>query len=209
MAIVSPFVIGSFWMSGALASFLMVAIAGRELSDTMNTFQIVFIRSLVGFVIVLVVAGVKGRTLFRTARFKTHLTRNVLHYSAQAGWFLGVSLLPLATVFAIEFTTPIWVALMAVWFLGEKLNRGRWVAILCGFGGTLIILRPGLAVFDVGSMAVLWAAIGFASAYIFTKVLFDSDSPITILLYMTGIQAIIDLVPGLVVWVELGVEDLV
>ena len=94
-------------------SFLMMAIAGRELSDTMNTFQIVFIRCLVGFVIVLVVAGVKGRTLFRTARLKTHLTRNVLPYSAQAGWFLGVSLLPLATVFAIEFTTPIWVALMA------------------------------------------------------------------------------------------------
>ena len=187
-----------------MASFLMVAIAGRELSDTMNTFQIVFIRSLVGFAIVLVVAGAKGSTLFRTARLKIHLIRNVLHYSAQAGWFLGVSLLPLATVFAIEFTTPIWVALMAVWFLGEKLNRGRLVAILFGFGGTLIILRPGLEVFDVGSMAVLWAAIGFASAYIFTKVLSDSESPLTILFYMTGVQAIIGFVPGLIVWVELG-----
>ena len=89
------------------------------------------------------------------------------------------------------------------------MNRGRLVAILFGFGGMLIILRPGLEVFDVGSMAVLWAAIGFASAYIFTKVLSKSEAPLTILLYMTGIQTIIGLVPGLVVWVSLGVEDII
>ena len=105
----------------------------------------------------------------RTDKWRIHLIRNTIHYGAQYGWFLGVSLLPLATVFAIEFTTPIWAVLMAVVFLKEKMTMGRTVAVGFGFIGVLIILRPGAEVLDIGSIAVLLAAMGYAAAYTFTR----------------------------------------
>ena len=196
-------------MSGALASFMMMAIGGRELSDTMNIFQILLLRSLVGLPILLIVLSTKGFKFPRTQRLKIHLFRNLLHYGAQAGWFLGVTLLPLATVFAIEFTTPIWVAIMAVYFLGERMNRGRLVAILFGFAGILVILRPGVEVFDVASLAVFWAAIGYAASYVITKDLSRTETPLTIIFYMAVVQGIIGLVPGLMVWIVPGMEDII
>ena len=196
-------------MVGAVASFMIMAICARELSDTMNTFQILFLRSLVGFVIIFLMV-IKGGTSFSyTKRFKIHIFRNVLHYGAQAGWVLGVTLLPLATVFAIEFTAPIWVAIMAVLFLKENMDRGRLVAILFGFSGTLIILRPGLEAFEVGSLAVLLASVGLAAAYVFTKFLSKTETPLTIVFYMTGIQALVGLLPGLFFWATPNQADFI
>ena len=188
-------------MSGALLSFLMMAIAGRELSDTMNTFQIVLVRSAVALSVVMVIVFRTGFGAIRTDKWRIHLIRNTIHYGAQFGWFLGVSLLPLATVFAIEFTTPIWAVLMAVVFLKEKMTMGRTVAVGFGFIGMLIILRPGAEVFDIGSIAVLLAAMGYASAYTFTRFLGRTDSPLVILFHMMAVQTLIGLGPGLWVWV--------
>jgi len=188
-------------MSGALVSFLLMAIAGRELSDTMNTFQIVLVRSVVALIIILVIVSRTGLDAVRTDKWRLHLVRNTIHYGAQFGWFLGISLLPLATVFAIEFTTPIWAVLMAVFFLKEKMTKGRMVAIVFGFIGVIIILRPGAEVFDVASIAVLLAAMGYASAYIFTRFLGRTDSPLVILFHMMVVQILIGLIPGLWVWV--------
>ncbi len=188
-------------MSGALMSFLLMAIAGRELSDTMNTFQIVLVRSVVAFIGILIIVSFTGLDAVRTEKWRLHLIRNTIHYGAQFGWFLGISLLPLATVFAIEFTTPIWAVLMAVFFLREKMTKGRWVAIIFGFVGVLIILRPGAEVFDVGSIAVLLAAMGYASAYTFTRFLGRTDSPLVIIFHMMVVQILIGLIPGLWIWV--------
>ena len=179
----------------------MMAIAGRELSDTMNTFQIVLVRSAVALSVVMVIVFRTGFGAIRTDKWRIHLIRNTIHYGAQFGWFLGVSLLPLATVFAIEFTTPIWAVLMAVVFLKEKMTMGRTVAVGFGFIGMLIILRPGAEVFDIGSIAVLLAAMGYASAYTFTRFLGRTDSPLVILFHMMAVQTLIGLGPGLWVWV--------
>ena len=201
MSTLPPFARGIIWMSGALLSFLMMAIAGRELSDTMNTFQIVLVRSVVALSVILVIVSYTGFGAMRTDKWRIHLIRNTIHYGAQFGWFLGISLLPLATVFAIEFTTPIWAVLMAVVFLKEKMTVGRTVAIGLGFIGVLIILRPGAEVFDIGTIAVLLAAMGYASAYTFTRFLGRTDSPLVILFHMMAVQTLIGLGPGLWVWV--------
>lgn len=194
-------------MCGALASFMLMAIAGRELSDTMHTFQIVWLRSILGIFIVLVFVSRSGWSSVRTQHLRIQIGRNIVHYGAQFGWFLAVSLLPLATVFAIEFTTPIWVAIMSVFFLGEKISRGRLVAITFGFAGILIIVRPGAEVFDVGSIAVLGAAIGFGVALTVTKYLTRTDGPLAILFYMMLVQTIIGAAPGIWFWVNPGPED--
>ena len=188
-------------MSGALLSFLMMAVAGRELSDTMSTFQIVLLRSIVALIVVLIIVSRVGFAPMRTDKWRVHFIRNIIHFGAQFGWFLGISLLPLAAVVAIEFTTPIWAVLMAVVFLKEKLTLGRTMSLGCGLIGVLIILRPGVEVFNVGSIAVLLAAMGYATVYTFTRFLGRTDSPLVILFHMMTVQTLIGIVPGLWVWV--------
>ena len=196
----SPIAGAALWMTGALLSFAAKAISGRELSDTMSTFEILSLRSAVSLVIVAALLPRFGLGAIRTWHLGMHLFRNIIHFSAQFGWFLGISLLPLATVFSLEFTIPIWSAALAVIFLGEKLNRGRIIAIVFGFGGVLIILRPGSEAIDIASLAVLGAAFGYAVTYITTKKLTGWDSPFVIIFYMNLIQLPLGLVPALFDW---------
>ncbi len=195
-------------MTGALLSFAAMAIAGRELSGTMGTFQILSLRSGVSLVIVVAMLPWLGMGAIRTSHMGLHLFRNLVHFGAQFGWFLGIALLPLATVFSLEFTIPIWSAALAVFFLGEKLNRGRIIAIVFGFGGVLIILRPGSEAIDVGSLAVLGAAFGYAVAYIVVKKLTAWDKPFVIIFYMNLIQLPLGLAPALFDWVAPVAADI-
>jgi len=150
-----------------------------------------------------VVAALLQRTgwgQIRTRRFGGHLLRNMAHLGGQYGWFLGIALIPLAEVFAIEFTTPIWTAILAALFLGERLTARRLVAIALGFAGVLVILRPGVGIVDPGAVAVLGAALGYAVAYVSTKSLARTESPIAILFYMTVLQLPLTFVAALPEW---------
>jgi drug/metabolite transporter (DMT)-like permease len=117
-----------------------------------------------------------------------HLGRNAVHFAGTYGWTLGVTLLPLATVFAFEFTAPIWVALLAVPLLRETLTRGRIVALVLGFIGVLVILRPGFSSIQPASLIVLGAAFAFALTAIFTKALTRTESTFSILFWMNAMQ---------------------
>ncbi|WP_218048898.1 EamA family transporter [Curvivirga aplysinae] len=112
--------LAALWTAGALISFMIMAVGGREAAAELNTFQILFFRSIVGFVIVSTLLSYFGWGQVRTTKLKLHIFRNLAHYVGQYGWFFGIAVIPLAEVFAIEFTTPIWIAVMAVMFLGEK-----------------------------------------------------------------------------------------
>jgi len=190
----------SLWMVGALASFSAMAIGGRELSSELTTFQILFVRSLVGLIVVSAILTWAGWGQLRFGRFGTHFVRNTIHFAAQYGWFLGIAFIPLAEVFAIEFTTPIWTAILAVVFLGERATRGRIATIIIGFVGILIILRPGAEVISIPALAVLGAAIGYACSYAFTKSLGRTDTPLTIIFFMTVIQLPMAFFPALTDW---------
>ncbi|MFC1665425.1 DMT family transporter, partial [Pseudomonadota bacterium] len=131
------------WMTGALLSFSTMAIAVRELVDTMGTFEVLFFRSLVSLIIVFAIVPRYGISALRTRRFGLHVFRNLIHFIGQFAWVYAIAFLPLATVFAIEFTMPVWTAILAIVLLGERLNRGRVVMLILGFAGILIILRPG------------------------------------------------------------------
>ncbi|MEZ5450977.1 MAG: EamA family transporter, partial [Thiolinea sp.] len=104
----------ALWMSGAVLSFSAMAIAGREMAHDLDTFEIMLYRSLIGIVIVVTIATLAG-TLgqIRRRRFGLHLIRNLSHFAGQNLWFYAVTLLPFAQVFALEFSTPLWVALLA------------------------------------------------------------------------------------------------
>jgi drug/metabolite transporter (DMT)-like permease len=181
------------WMSVALASFTLIAVAGREAARGASTLTIMFYRSWMAFAIVLLIVPVTGRGLsqFRTPQISMHGLRSIVHFGAQFSWLYALPLIPLAQLFAIEFTAPLWTALMAPLILRERLTGWRTAAVLLGFTGALIVVRPGSAALNMGTIMALAAAIGFAIHYIITKRLMLRDPAFTVIFYWTLMQTII------------------
>lgn len=195
-----PVAVAAAWMVGALLSFMAMAVGGRELAGQLSTFQILFFRSLVGLVVVSLLLARAGWARAHTRRPGLHLVRNLAHFGGQFGWFYGLGFIPLAEVFAIEFTTPIWTALWAAALLRERVTGPRLAAIGLGVAGLLLILRPGAQGVHPAALAVLASAVCYALSHTLTRRLAQGDSPLAILFYMTVIQLPLGLVPSLAVW---------
>lgn len=199
---------GALWMSGTVLSFCVMAISARELLRHMGTFEILFFRTFLSLAIVLPMAMRAGLATLRTRRFGTHLWRNVFHFGGQAAWVYSLGALPLAMVFALEYSMPVWVAILAVLFLGERLNRGRVVMLVLGLAGVLIILRPGLAIVQPAALVMLAGSLGFAVQMIGTKRLASTDSPLAVLFWMSVIQSPACLALALPFWTTPELRDL-
>jgi drug/metabolite transporter (DMT)-like permease len=179
----------ALWMTGAIASFSFMAVAGRELSGEYDTFEIMLYRSLVGVIIVVGFTATRNRWHeIRTDQLGRHFVRNLFHFTGQNLWFYAVAVVPLAQVFALEFTSPLWVAILAPLFLGERMTRIRVFAAVMGFVGILIVARPNIQTFDVGLVTAAMAAICFALTNLLTKRLTRDNSIISILFFLTTIQ---------------------
>lgn len=181
----------ALWMIGAIASFTSMAIAGRALAPNYDTFEIMMYRSLIGVVIVVVVASLTG-TITQVSRrnLGLHFIRNISHFAGQNLWFFALTAIPLAQVFALEFTSPIWAILLAPLILGERLRPIGLIAALIGFVGILIVARPSPDSVNIGQLTALLAAIGFAFTALFTRKLTRTESITTILFYLTAMQAV-------------------
>jgi drug/metabolite transporter (DMT)-like permease len=183
------------YMSGAIVSFSAMAVAGRAISFELDTFEIMLFRSLVGFVTVLTIGYFAGRLKQITRRHMgLHLMRNVSHFTGQNLWFFAITAAPLAQVFALEFTSPLWVLMFSPLLLGERLTRMRVVAALMGFIGILIVTRPTGDSLNIGVITAALSAIGFAGSAIFTKKLTRSETITCILFYLTAMQAVFGLI---------------
>ena len=198
---------GALWMGGALLSFSLMAVAVRELSRTIGPFEIMFLRGVVSLVLVAALLPYFGLRPLRTRRFGLHAVRNLFHFAGQLSWVYAIGLLPLATVFAIEFTTPVWTALLAMLILGERLNHGRIFMLVTGVAGILIILKPGYAQVSPAALVMLAGAFAFGASLVATKRLAGSDSALAILFYMALIQLPIGLLPALPGWVAPTAAD--
>ncbi len=190
-----PALRAAVWMLGAVASFSAMAIAGRAVSFELDTFEIMMYRSFVGFAVVASVAMVVGTTGQITRRSPgVHVVRNVFHFAGQNLWFYAITLIPLAQVFALEFTSPLWVLVLSPLLLGERLTRIRVLAAMAGFIGILIVTRPTADTINIGTLSAAAAAIGFAGSIIFTKRLTRTETLTCILFWMTLIQSVFGLV---------------
>jgi drug/metabolite transporter (DMT)-like permease len=178
------------WMMGAVVSFTAMAVAGRALLTGMNTFELMLYRSAVGFavVVLLLARSRSGFAQVRSRRPGLHLLRNAFHYTGQNLWFFAVAVIPLAQLAALEFTNPLWVALLAPVLLGERLTPTRLLAALLGFLGVLIVARPGAEPLDPGHVAALAAAVCFALNTIYTRQIMGHDSVLCVLFWMTLLQ---------------------
>lgn len=183
------------YMSGAIVSFSAMAVAGRAISFELDTFEIMLFRSLVGFMTVLTIGYFAGSLKQITRRHMgLHLMRNVSHFTGQNLWFFAITAAPLAQVFALEFTSPLWVLMFSPLLLGERLTRMRVVAALMGFIGILIVTRPTGDSLNIGVITAALSAIGFAGSAIFTKKLTRSETITCILFYLTAMQAVFGLI---------------
>ncbi|MCY0093342.1 DMT family transporter [Hoeflea ulvae] len=179
----------ALWMCGSIVSFSMMAVAGRYVSDIHNTFEIMTFRSLVGLVIVLSLAFANRRLAeIRRDRLKQHFFRNLFHFTGQNLWFFALASIPLAQVFALEFTSPIWVIVLSFLFLGERLTGARMLAALLGFVGILVVARPDFGAMEPGTVTAALSAIFFAATIIMTKALTRHESIVSILFWLTGFQ---------------------
>lgn len=187
------------WMMGAVASFVLMAVAGRTVQLEMNTFELMLYRSAIGFAVVLVVVWRSrgGFSQVRSARPILHLKRNLFHYTGQNLWFFAVMVIPLSQLVALEFTNPIWVALLAPFLLAERLTGARLLGAVIGFAGVLVVAQPGSAHLGVGHFAALAAAVCFALNTIYTKQIMRHDSVLCVMFWMTLLQGLASLVLSL------------
>ncbi len=181
---------GFVWMLGTLVCYTTAAIATRELSYQIETPSILLLRSIIS---ILLMAGIVAATgdgfgQVRTQVLKLHVLRNAVHFLGQFGWVYSISFIPLAHVFAIEFTVPLWIAILAPIFLKEKITFRRALIIAIGFAGILVIVQPFGFSFHPASLVMLVGAFGFASAMLVTRKLTNTETPVCILFYMAVLQ---------------------
>ena len=178
-------------MVGALLSFSTMAVSIRELArGGLTIFEILALRSggalLILLLLLLLRPDLRRYTLPR--RMRLNLLRNIVHYASQYTWATSLTMLPLALVFALEFTMPAWTVLLAVWLLRERMSASRIGVVVFGLIGVLVILRPGIASFNPAAFLVLAAAFGYAITMITTKKLTMTETTFGIVFWMMVIQ---------------------
>lgn len=195
-------------MGCAVLSFSFMAVAVRELLRHMGAFEILFLRTLVTMLLVAAVVFRAGTATLRTRLLRLHFARALMHLGGQYCWIYAIGALALATVFAIEFTMPAWVAVFATLFLGERLNRGRLVMLGLGLAGIAIILRPGLGGLHPAALVMLLGAAFYAGNMIMTKRISAADSPLAVIFWMSLTQLPLTFVSALPHWVTPRPVDL-
>ncbi len=190
-----PVLRAAFWMIGAIASFSAMAVAGREAAFDLDTFEIMLYRSIVGVIIVFAILTLTGRWGQVTRRHTgLQIMRNLAHFSGQNLWFYAVTVIPLAQVFALEFTSPLWVLVLSPLVLGERLTPMRALAAVLGFIGILIVARPNPESLNPGVITAALSAICFAFTIMLTKKLTRTESIACILFYLTTTQVVFGLI---------------
>lgn len=189
-------------MAGWLSLMLIVAIAGRETTRELNVFQIMEVRSILGFFMLYPLIRLNsGFAAMKTSRPLQHIARNLIHYSAQLGWFFALTLIPLGQVVSIEFTMPIWTAILAATFLGERMTAWKIAAIVLGIVGVIVIVRPSTGEINPGQLIALAAAVGFGISIAMVKSLTRTEPTLAIIFWMLVVQSAAGFFPSIYVWV--------
>lgn len=179
------------WMTIALFAFTLIGIAGREAGRGLPVLDTMFYRGWLGIAILAIVHYAGGNRVIdlRTTQLPLIGLRSAVHFVAQYAWLAAVTLIPLAELFAIEFTAPLWTALLAPLLLRERLTGTRLLAAALGFAGILVVVSPGSLSVSAGTIYAFVAAVGFAFHYVMTKRLTRRDGAFLLLFYTHAIQA--------------------
>jgi len=195
---------GMLWMFGAALFFSASVGFVRYLSDIMSTFEIVLFRQLMGLAFMLPWlhrVGVRG---LRTNRLPMQSLRSALSYFGMLASYYSFTLIPIADAVALQFTTPLFTTIFAIIFLKELVGQHRWVALLFGFIGVVVIVRPGFGTLNVGIPAALCAAACYAASNVVNRALSRTDSTPVIVFYSFALQVPLAAVPAALAWTTPG-----
>lgn len=187
-------------MGGAAAIISVMHVLVRDLSSEINPIQIAFYRNVIGFVMLLPFLLRQDRVHWKTKQPKLQFIRAIIGTCALLSWFTALGMMPVGDATAISFVTVLFVTIGAALVLKEKVGIRRWMAILIGFVGTLIIIRPGSGLFGVGALVALMSTVFWAAALICVKILSRTDSSITMVFYANVFFTIFSFIPALFFW---------
>ena len=191
---------GALLMAAAAACYAILHGSVRYISSEIHPFEITFFRNLFGFIVLLPWFVIHGLRPLRTRRIGLHLLRASSNVVAMLMFFMALSMTPLAQVQALGFTAPLFTTVLAIFILGERVRLRRWTALIAGFIGALIIVRPGLQPIDTGSVLTIVSAAIWGFTLITIKVLSRTDSAVTITAYMVILMSPLSLLPALYYW---------
>ncbi len=192
---------GMLWMLTTAALIVIMHTMIRYLADDgLHPFVIGFYRTFFGLPVVAILLWKYGAGILRTDQLKVHGIRSFGHVVAMMMFFTALTMTPLATANALAFTAPLFAAVLAVIILGEVFRWQRWVALLVGFAGALVVIRPGFVEVDTGPIIILAASGIWGMILIVIKTLGRRDATPTIVTYMVLFMSPLALIPALFVW---------
>lgn len=179
-------------MCGSIFSFMAMTVAGRELAGQLDVYEMLFYRAVIGVVIVVAVMLATGQgQAWKGSQTRLHITRSSLHYLGQVMWFQALLLIPIAQLFALEFTAPLWVVLFAPLFLGERLTKPKLLAAVVGFVGVLSVAKPDFSQLNSGVLLAAGSAVFFAINVMMTRKLTAKEGVIGIMFWQVAVQAML------------------
>lgn len=198
---------GALWMIAAAAALTAMAVCIRYL-PLYSVLLMIFLRNVINLGLMAPSLIRQGRDVVRTEKLGLHALRNVFLYTGNVAWFYGVTQIAIADVAALQFTSPLFTAIIAAIFLGERFGGHRLIAIVVGFAGALLIIRPGIIPVNVGTLSILAAAVLYSAAHVATKRLSDTDSGSTVVFYMSVTILVYSAIPAFFVWQTPALADL-
>ncbi|MDX1528364.1 MAG: DMT family transporter [Gammaproteobacteria bacterium] len=173
----------------------------RHVSGTLHPFEIAFFRSIFGLAAVAPLMWRVGPSVFVSRNPRLLAVRGVVGGLSLMTWFYGLSIVPIATATALSFTSVIFASIGAAVFLKERMRLRRWTAVVLGFVGVLVIVRPGLTVFDPGSLVIVLAAILWGVGIVLVKTIARTDETVTIVAWSALWLIVATAIPAWLVWI--------
>jgi len=186
---------GIFFMLVATLMFSGMQVAVRYVAEGLHPFEVAFFRNFFGLLVVLPLLYRSGLGILRTSQLKWHAARGALQTTGMMLFFTALTLAPLAQNVALSFTAPLFTTILAIAILNEKAGVRRWAALLAGFAGAWIVIRPGFAEVNIGTLFVLLSSCVWAGSMIIIKYLSRTESSLTITVYMGIFMAPLSLIP--------------
>jgi drug/metabolite transporter (DMT)-like permease len=180
--------------------FSLMSAGVRLISPELHASVIVTLRNVLTLVLLLPWVLYHGRSALRSTRIVTHAWRGIIGGVGMLTWTYALTIMPLAHATALSFTAPLFVTLFAIFFLKEAAGFARWMALIVGFSGTLVIIRPSIDGFDANALIVIFATASWAITSIFVKSLSSTEPPLRMVFYMNFFMLIVSLPFGIIHW---------
>lgn len=190
---------GIYYVTGGVFVFSLQDVIIKWISDSYPVHEIVLLRSIFAIIPILIIAYLEGGIrLLRTKHYAGHIMRAILMFGAYTCFYLSLATLPLAEAVSLFFLAPIFITILSVIFLGQKVELRSWIAVLVGFAGVIVMLRPGSKSLEPAALLMILTALLYAIASVLTKKRGKTESGASLAFYVTVMYVIFSTIFGIV-----------